>query len=371
MVNYLNVIVGFVSLSFIIQVYYFARYFSALSFYKFRQTASPSPIPISVIIAARNEADHLQAFLDSVLTQEYSTYEVIVVNDCSYDQSSDVLKGFQARYSHLKVLELEENDKYKHGKKFALTLGIKAAKYEHLLFTDADCKPHSKYWIREMQAGFSEGKEIVLSYSPFMKSGGFLNAFSRFETFYTAFQYLSFALRKNAYMGVGRNLAYTKSLFFKNKGFASHMHLLSGDDDLFVNANATKKNVSVVLSPESFVYTPSKQSWLGYFKQKLRHLPDAKEYKPHHKFSLALFNASAFLFILMLPLCFILPVGIEIACSFLIARLLLSGAFYFTAMRKLATKDLFIYYPILEIVYFLIMPVWAIISFFIKSKKWK
>lgn len=371
MVNYLHVFIGLLSLSFLIQIYYFVRYFSALSFFKFKQPNSQKPLPISVIIAARNEADHLQMFLDSILTQEYPEYEVIVVNDCSYDQSSDVLKGYQARYAHIKVLELEEDDKYKHGKKFALTLGIKAAKYEHLLFTDADCKPISKNWITEMQAGFTEGKEIVISYSPFMKSKGLLNAFSRFETFYTAFQYISFALRKNAYMGVGRNLAYTKTLFFRNKGFASHMHLLSGDDDLFVNANATKTNVSVVLAPDAFVYTPSQISWIAYFKQKLRHLPDAKEYKAHHKFSLGMFNASAVLFMLMLILSFILPVALEISLSFLVARLFLSGLFYYPAMKKLATKDLFFFYPILEVLYFLIIPIWALVSFFIKPKKWK
>jgi cellulose synthase/poly-beta-1,6-N-acetylglucosamine synthase-like glycosyltransferase len=371
MLNYLYVLIGLLSLSFIIQIYYFLRYFSALSFYKFKQKPTHKNLPISVIIAARNEANNLQAFLESILTQDYPEYEVIVVNDCSYDQSSDVLKGFQARYSHIKVLELEEDDKYKHGKKFALTLGIKAAKHEHLLFTDADCKPHSKNWIREVQAGFTEGKEIVISYSPFIKSGGFLNAFSRFETFYTAFQYISFALRRNAYMGVGRNLAYTKTLFFKNKGFASHMHLLSGDDDLFVNANATKTNVSVVLAPDAFVFTPSQKSWGAYFKQKLRHLPDAKEYKSRHKFSLGMFNVSAVLFMLMLILCFILPVALEISLSFLAARILLSGLFYFPAMKKLATKDLFFFYPILELLYFLIIPLWALVSFFIKPKKWK
>ena len=172
-------------------------------------------------------------------------------------------------------------------------------------------------------------------------------------------------------MGVGRNLAYTKTLFFKNKGFASHMHLLSGDDDLFVNANATKTNVSVCLEPDSFVYTPAKKSWSTYFFQKIRHLPDAKEYKTSHKISLTLISGSALLFWLTLILCFALQIPLEISVGFLLAKLIMSGIFYYSAMKNLGLKDLFPFYPILELLYFLIIPFWALISLIIKPKKWK
>ena len=269
--NYVDILTGLLSLLFIIQIYYYLRYFTGISFRKINDFTSQQKLPVSVIIAARNESNNLQEFLDSVLNQDYPNYEVIVINDCSYDNSSDVLKGFTARYKHLKVVELEEDDKYKHAKKFALTIGIKAASHEHLLFTDADCSPVSKNWINLMQSGFTEGKEIVIAHSPYIKTKGFLNMFERFESFFTAFQYFSFALKNKTYMGVGRNLAYTKSLFFKGKGFASHMHIIGGDDDLFVQQNATAKNVSVVLNPEAFVLTTPKNSWGDYLRQKIRH----------------------------------------------------------------------------------------------------
>jgi glycosyltransferase involved in cell wall biosynthesis len=369
--SHIEILIGILSLFFIVQVYYHLRYFSAISFYKKPSKRSTKKIPISVIIAARNESDNLQEFLESILTQDYSDYEVIVVNDCSYDNSADVLKGYQTRYKHLKVVDLEEVDKYKHGKKFALTLGIKAAKHEHLIFTDADCMAVSKEWISLIQAGFTEGTEIVLGYSPYIKTNTLLNAFSRFETFFTALQYLSFSIRKQTYMGVGRNLAYTKTLFFKNKGFAAHMHLISGDDDLFVNATATKSNVSVCIEPNSFVYTPSKTNWSDYFLQKLRHLPDAKEYKTRDKVNLTLLSSTALFFWLSLLLSFIVQLPLEISIGFLMARLLLSGVFYYTAMKKLGLKDLFPFYPILEIAYFLIIPIWSFISLFLKPQKWK
>src|SRR5581483_1786901 len=141
-------------------------------------------------------------------------------------------------------------DRFKTGKKFALTMGIKASKNEYLLFTDADCRPASANWITRMAVNFNRSTEIVLGYSPYQSAGGLLNSFIRFETIRTAINYLSAALAGNPYMGIGRNLAYTKTLFFKNKGFASHMHVMSGDDDLFVNENATAGNTTIEIHPE-------------------------------------------------------------------------------------------------------------------------
>ena len=369
--NYINIIIGLLALFFIIQIYYHLRYFTAVSFGKITASKRNNKLPVSVIIAARNESSNLQEYLDSILTQEYPNYEVIVVNDCSYDNSTDVLKGFSARYKYLKVVELEEDDKYKHGKKFALTLGIKAASNEHLLFTDADCQPVSKNWIDSMQNEFSDAKEIVIGHSPYFKGKGFLNAFARFETFFTALQYLSFAIRKNPYMAVGRNMAYTKSLFFKGKGFASHMHLMSGDDDMFIQQNANAKNTAVCLIEDSFVYSPAKTSISDYIRQKLRHLSVGKEYKSTHKFSLSMITTSAMLFYVTLIVGFALQLPYEFTVGFLLARIVLLGVFYFNAMRRLGLKDIFPFYIIFDILYFLIIPIWAVLALFTKQKRWK
>lgn len=369
--NYVNIIIGILSLFFIIQIYYHLRYFTAISFGKNNISNRKNKLPVSVIIAARNESNNLQQYLDSILTQDYPKYEVIVVNDCSYDNSSDVLKGFTARYNHLKVVELEEDDKYKHGKKFALTLGIKAASHEHLLFTDADCQPVSKHWIESMQNEFSDEKEIVIGHSPYFKGKGFINAFARFETFFTALQYLSFAIRKNPYMAVGRNMAYTKSLFFKGKGFASHMHLMSGDDDLFIQQNATSKNTAVCILENSFVFSPAKGSLSEYIRQKFRHLRDGKEYKTSHKYSLSMIMLSSMLFYVTLIVGFSLQLPYELTVGFLMARIVLLGIFYFNAMRRLGLKDIFPFYLIFDILYFLIIPIWAFLALFTKQKRWK
>lgn len=364
-------IFGFLAFLLLIQLYYHLRFFSALSFRKIKPADGAKQIPISVIIAARNESENLKKNLEYFLNQKYSDYEVIVVNDCSYDNSQEILEAFQLHYKHLKVVELKEEELYQHGKKFAITLGIKAAKNEHLLFSDADCQPCSDQWINIMQSNYSNDTQIVVGYSPFFKHSTLLNYFSRFETFFTAYQYISFSLKNKTYMGVGRNLSYTKSLFFQNKGFASHMHVLSGDDDLFVNQAANTTNSRVCLTPESFVYTEAKSNFKDYFKQKMRHLSVGKLYKTSDKWNLSLISSSVTLFYIAIIVAFSLKVEPLIISAILTFRLLLIAIFYYPAMKKLQVKDLWWFFPILDILYFLTMPFWSLISVFSKQKRWK
>ena len=190
-------------LCFIVQLYYLVNNHSKLAAYKPLDEITPANIPISVIISARNEAVNLRQYLPAILQQNYPDYEVIVVNDCSYDKSYEVLEEFEKAYSHLKVVTITEHDRFKTGKKFALTLGIKAAKNEHLLFTDADFEPASPNWVARMAANFTTGADIVLGYSPYRKSKGLLNVFVRFETLKSAINYLSSALIGDPYMGIG------------------------------------------------------------------------------------------------------------------------------------------------------------------------
>lgn len=365
------IILSIIGILLIIQLYYYFKYFSQLAFYKASAQTNTKNLPISVIIAARNEAANLQKYLPEILAQDYPDFEVIVVNDCSYDESEELLKEFLKNHSNLKVVDLKEDDKYKHGKKFAITLGIKAAKNEHLLFTDADCKPSSKHWIQHMQSHFHNGVEIVIGHSPFIKESTFLNYFSRFETFFTAFQYISFSLKKRTYMGVGRNMAYTKTLFFKNKGFASHMHVLSGDDDLFVNQAATHSNTAVCLHPDSYVYTDAKPTWTEYFQQKLRHYSAGKLYKTKDKLDLTLITLSNTFFYLAVILAFLLVVDYRIVLGVLGFKYLLTGIYYYRSMHRLEVKDLFWIFPILDILYFIVIPCWTLMALFTKQKKWK
>jgi len=359
------------SLCFIAQLYYLFYYHRRLYSYQPNEEIAKPAIPISVIISARNEAKNLPENLPSILEQDYPDFEVIVVNDCSFDGSEDALKELCAKYLLLKVVNVTEHDRFKTGKKFALTMGIKAAKNEHLLFTDADCRPASTNWISRMAANFTGETEIVLGYSPYYASGGFLNAFIRFETLRTAINYLSAALAGNPYMGIGRNLAYTKTLFFRNKGFASHMHILSGDDDLLVNENATADNTVIEIHPDAFTYSPAKSSFGAYYRQKRRHMGVGKLYQNKHRRMLSFDAMSGFFFYLLFVVCLAFTKWPSPALGLLLFRMICQLILYYKIFRKLDGKNIIWYLPFFDLVYYVYLNIFGLIGTFIKTTQWK
>lgn len=236
------------------------------------------PSPVSVIICARNEAVNLKQYLPSVLQQDYPDFEVIVVNDCSEDDTEEVLNTLSQEYDNLRIATIHKDSSLIHSKKMALFIGIKAARNELLLLTDADCSAVSPNWVRRMTSGFSDSTGFVLGYGGYFRKPGLLNMYIRFETMFIAMQYMGMAMAGIPYMGVGRNLSYRRSIFFKNKGFGPYINLQSGDDDLFVNALATRDNCIVELSHESFTRSVPPRSLNSYTKQKMRHLSTSGYY---------------------------------------------------------------------------------------------
>lgn len=282
----LIIIPGLFILMFLIQFFYYTFYYSRILFVKQVHRVTGINEPVSIVICARNEEENLKKNLPSILNQDYPNYEVIVVNDCSEDESEFFLDQLQKQYKHLKVTTIKQDEKFIHSKKLALTIGIKAAKNEWLLLTDADCFVESPKWIERMQRKFTEKTDIVVGYGGFVYEKSFLNNFIRFDAFFIALQYLTFAMARKPYMGVGRNLAYKKSIFFKNKGFANHHKLISGDDDLFINEVATKTNTNWEISQESITRTLAKDSFHEWFKQKKRHTTTSNYYKTSTKIRL-------------------------------------------------------------------------------------
>ena len=299
-------IFGLFSLAVFIQLIYYWFVYARLIFQK--RIPKLKVYPVSVIICARNEAHNLRANLKSVLEQEHRNYEVIVVNDCSTDDTDEVLGEYLKKYKHLRVTSIAPDKKFSHGKKLALTVGIKAARHEWLVLTDADCAPVSNQWLNRLQENFSDNTEIVLGYGGYVARKGFVNAYIRYDTVFIAMQYLGFALAGTPYKGVGRNLAYQKSLFFKNKGFASHYGLISGDDDLFVNETANALNTAVEFHPESHTLSIPKLTWNEFFRQKKRHFTTSGRYRSSHIFKLGMEPFSRLLF--YVTFCYLLAFNI-------------------------------------------------------------
>ncbi|MBN1950159.1 MAG: glycosyltransferase [Bacteroidales bacterium] len=306
--------------------------------------------PVSVIICARNEAENLKKNLPLVLEQKFDNFEVIVVNDCSTDSTDDVLGDFLKKYKHLRVTSIAPDKKFTHGKKLAVTVGIKAAKNEWLVFTDADCVPVSDQWLNRMQENFLDSKEIVIAYGGYRPQPGLLNAYIRYDTLFIAMQYLGHALKGMPYMGVGRNLAYRKSLFFRNKGFASHYNILSGDDDLFINETATRTNTAVEFHPESHTLSVPRQSWGEWFTQKKRHYSTFGRYKPGHLFHLGIEPLMRVLF--YFSFCYLLALKILVVPVLILAavRWLTQLVVFKTAMNRLGVKGILLWCSIFDLI---------------------
>lgn len=260
-----------------------------LTFLKTRNLPTGTPLPVSIIVCAHDEEENLRELVPLLLAQDHPEFEVIIVEDRCNDGTYDYLREATQQHSNLRMVRVQHKPDHISGKKYALTLGIKAAKYEHLLFTDADCRPAGNQWARIITSAYQPATEIVLGFSPYQKTAGWLNPFIRFESLLTAIQYLGFAWMGNPYMGVGRNLSYKKSKFLSGKGFVTHQHVTGGDDDLFVNQYARKANTLAIASAESIVYSKPASNWKQFLHQKRRHLAAGRYYRLGDKILLGLF----------------------------------------------------------------------------------
>lgn len=364
-------IIALFALVSIIQIVIYLAVYGKVSFYKEKPATATDLPPVSVIICAKNEADNLTEYLPKILTQEYPEFEVVVVNDCSWDNTEDVLREYGKIFPNLKTILIKEDEYYKHGKKFALMVGIKGAKYEHLLFTDGDCFPTGAHWIKEMMQGYDAGREIVIGYGPYIKQKSFLNKLLRFDTFMIGLQYLSAGLANKPYMGVGRNLSYKKDLFFKNKGFATHYHITSGDDDLFVNQAATATNTAVVLSKESFTYSVPAKTFAEWNRQKTRHLSTGSFYSGPSRNRLLFIHIINYLFWALAIAAFTRVDWLIVTGSLFLIKNIVQFIALYKGGEKLDEKDIIGGFLLFEFLLLFLYPAWHLNRVLFKSAKWK
>lgn len=365
------ILYAFLSVTGILCLYYLLV-FSRFSFRKNNSGEFKQTPPVSVIICAKNEVENLKEFLPSIINQEYPKFEIVLINDASYDDTLEVMEQFQKEYSNIKIVDVENNEAFWGSKKYALTLGIKAAKYEHLLFIDADCQTKSSNWIKEMASQFSNEKSFVLGYGAYAKKKySFLNALIRFETLQTAIQYFSYALAGNPYMGVGRNLAYTKTEFFSINGFMNHMKIRSGDDDLFINEAATGKKTSICYSNNSHTLSSAPTSFKEWIQQKRRHVSTANHYKAIDQFLLGLYYSCQLLFwiLVIVLLCFLFQWEIVVIALF--TKIVLQYVIFGFAAKKLSEKSLIWALPLWELFLVLFQFVIFIANSISKPNHWK
>ncbi|KAB1155070.1 glycosyltransferase [Flavobacterium luteum] len=361
------IFIAIVAIQFIYYIIVFGKFAYAKS-----AISNPKRIPISVVVCAKNEAENVAKFVPILAEQDYPDFEIVLIDDASSDETLDLFEAFEKQYSNIRLVKVKNNEAFWGNKKFALTLGIKAAKNQYLLFTDADCYPISKDWISIMSSQFTPEKTIVLGYGAYEKiSRSFLNKIIRFETMLTAVQYFSWAKIGHPYMGVGRNLAYKKEEFFNVNGFIDHMKIRSGDDDLFINQAATRKNTTICFDQNSFTYSLPKTSFKEWFAQKRRHISTATFYKPFDRLQLAVFYISQLLFIVFSVIL------LAFLHQWIIVLCLIGFRYLFTwitlgfSSAKLKEKDVMYWFPIIEIILVFTQFNIMITTVFSKPVHWK
>jgi cellulose synthase/poly-beta-1,6-N-acetylglucosamine synthase-like glycosyltransferase len=352
------------------QLFFHWFFFRRVAFFRPKKKEKSQQHPVSVIVCAKDEASNLAKNLPGVLVQTYpSTHEIIVVNHNSQDETKYLLEEFHKTFKGIHIVTLAQEAKGIPGKKYPLSMGIKEARHEIVLLTDADCVPASEFWIHKMQDGYDDDTEVVLGYGAYHKKPGFLNKLIRFETFHSALHYFSFALAGMPYMGVGRNLSYKKSLFLNNKGFSSMNHVPGGDDDLFINLVANKRNTRVVIDPEAFTLSEAKKTFSQWIRQKNRHFTTGKYYKPKHKFLLGLYAVSQFLYY-PLFIASLIFYDWRIVLAVFAGRFLSQVLIYSKAMKKLNESDLLAWWWLFDLWMFVYYCIFAPALWRTPQKTW-
>lgn len=212
--------------------------------------------PASIVVFAQDEAESLARLLIQLLHQQYDPgYEVIVVNEGGSEHVADVVAPLAAKHPNLYLTYTPDGARNLSRKKLALMLGIKAAQHRVVVHTVASAKIDSPLWLAAMMRHFANPAiEVVLGNA--MPDNNDTKMGSRrraFDFVADATNWLSSALTKHPYRGTEYNIAYTRDIFFRNKGFSRSLNMRYGDDDIFVSEIATPDNTAVELSPEGRV----------------------------------------------------------------------------------------------------------------------
>ncbi|WP_166648142.1 glycosyltransferase [Hymenobacter sp. UV11] len=366
----------------LVQLWFGLRYFRPFARRPAEAAADepgPDTEPVSIILCAHNELDNLRELVPLLLRQAYPPgFELVLIDDRSHDDTYLYAQQLSQYYpGRFRLVTVAHTPAGFAPKKYALTLGIKAARYERLLFTDADCRPAGPDWLHLMQRGFAQnnGADMVLGYSGYAELPGLLNQLIRYETLLTAGQYLSFAWAGKPYMGVGRNLAYTRSTFQRTKGFASHMRRLSGDDDLLVqDAVAAGARAAVVADPPAHTLSQPAETWGAWWRQKRRHLSAGGRYRAADRRRIGLFMGSNVLFYLLTPAVLAVALSPENLVSLAIiwlARTLLLALVYTPLARRLRTNFPPLLLPALDFLYFALYCAWGLSLLRRRPLQWK
>ena len=354
----------------VVQLLYHLFIFIRIWFYK--ESEHVNYKPVSVIVSSKNQLDDLRSNLIYFLDQEYPKFEVIVINDASSDGTDDYLEELQKKYDYLKVVTntIQENDRFNKGKKFGITLAIKSATHDNLLFSDADSYPSSNQWIKKMQASFSSKNQIVLAYSRLVKRKGLLNRLLRYESVYLGLLSFSSALCGFSLLAQRRNIGYNRELFFSINGFFSHLNLSRGEAKLFVDEASNSSNTAVCLSAQAMTLSNKQKSYSEWFYHKRSYFHLSKRLRFSSLLILGMNFFSQFSFWMLIPVLLIYQINIQFVLLAFSLRFCMQYVVYWKMCKFTNEYSLLWFLPLYEISIMLIHFMLFLSTFIKKVNDW-
>lgn len=275
---YQIVLIGILAICVVVQIVYYVGY-GRITIHRHsdREPQGSEMPPVSVVVVVADNPDYVIEKLPLLLEQNHPEYEVVVVDDGCEENLTSMLHGMQSRYANLRFTTIKADPKIRHTRKLALTVGIKAAKYENILFTNTNAWPTSDKWLSIMARGFNGGR-LIIGYTGIEQRPGLVNKLIRSSRLALSMPWLRRAIDGRAYRGIYNNIGYTRSLFFESRGF-THLRMSLGEDDLYIQKIATQRNTSVILTPLATV-RQAQYGGLGWWSTEMRYRSGSFSYYP-------------------------------------------------------------------------------------------
>lgn len=330
-----------------VQLFYYLGVFSGFVFSKSTENNSKK-IPVSVIVYSKNQAKELLHLIPALLNQNYYMFELVVVNNASSDQTPELLKEFEMLYPNVKAVNVINNEAFWGSKKYALTLGIKAAKHEYLLLINAEDIVLSNDWMLQMASHFTLNKTLVLGGAAYAPEKGFFNKYLRFDLLMSQLQQFSWIKIGSPFAVRVENVGFKKQVFFDVNGFINHMNQVNHTNELFFNEAVHVKNIAVCDQPHFFLQIPTPENSTSFFKMKKEQRRLLSKLSFGTKFRVQFFYLSTFLFYVTAIILLILQVEWVLVSSLMAFKFLFTWVILGKAMQKFVQKDLIWMLPFWE-----------------------
>lgn len=323
---------------------------------------------VSIIITSNNKSEFLEKSLEAFLNQDYPEYEVIVVDECSEDNTQDILAEMQQKYPHLRTTRIFPDTKFRRTKKIAINIGVLAAKYDILLFSEINCMPVTRNWVRTMQSYFDANTAVVLGYTDY-KPGKEKISIRRYFRFLRFLKMSMLVKGGMNVLGDGCNMGYRKSYYIEKRGFSKNSQLYLGFDNEMVNELSQKGSVKVIKDPEArmMIDDDRKRAWkddYSYYYTVKRSWPFSVQLRAGWDFGVEflLYGLSVYLLInWILPKYIFLLVFLTFLIDFIVINMYL---------KHLGQKKLFLTSLIVNAMGFLFKWYFSIYSI-VTGKKWR